>query len=292
MNIRSILEKHGIETFDRGNTAKDNFSIHCPYCGTADPSHHLSISPIGELYCFRNKKHGGRNLVRLFRTLRIPEASYQHLNLKERVDQPRVVDVTEKDYSEWSYFQPACESAEAIDYLRSRLFERPVDVARQFNLKVSKEGEWAGRLIIPLIPEGWTGRSMREHIEPRYKAHTNADGFYYYSYKSSAAILCEGALDCMKIASTSTQFDVYGKCRIEVSSGLIKMLREKKYMTIFSAPDSTVPYSQRREELTQLRSYCTNSDVRLVSLPGKDFGALTESLTRQTLGALYGRREV
>lgn len=293
MNIRQILEKNGIQVWDSGkNVSRGQIGIKCPFCGPSDPSHHMVISELGEIYCFRNKKHGGRNLVRLFRALRIPESAYDHLNLNTSSSEPRVTESTRKDYSGWNYFQPACESEEAVEYLRSRLFERPIEAAKQFNLRVSKEGEWAGRLLIPLIPEGWTGRSIREHIEPRYKAHTDSDGFYFYSYRSSAAILCEGAIDCMKIATVSSQFDCYGKCRIEISAALINMLREKKYMSIFSCPDSTVPYSQKREELQQLRSYCTYSDVRLVSLPEKDFGACSESLTRSTLGALYGRREV
>ena len=290
MNIRSILERNGIQVWDSGpNTPKGQISIHCPLCGPADPSHHMALSPIGEIYCFRNKKHGGRNLVRLFRKLGIPTSEYEHLNINQSI--VPIHHEVERHYDEWVHFKPAYESEEAIEYLKARLFTRPVDVAKQFNLKVSLEGKWAGRLIIPLNI-GWTARSMRAHIEPRYLSNTSVDGFFFYSQGSSSLILCEGALDCMRVVSVSKQYDVAAKGRIDISPALFNFLREKKYSSIISVPDSTVPFSQRRDELDQLRSYCPNSDVKQLLLLKKDFGAMNESITRKTLGELYGRKGV
>lgn len=244
-----------------------------------------------EYYCYRNPKHGGRNLVRLFKALKISKEFYKLIDFKEHAEQIVTQKQDTKDYTEWDYFQPAWENEEAVSYLSTRLFSQPVDVARKFNLRVAREGQWAGRLLIPLTM-GWTGRAMRENINLRYDAYTSEDGFYLYSQNSSSCIVVEGALDAIRVASTSNQFDVVAKCRMVPSPALLKYLKDKKYLSIHNVPDKTVPFSQQYNETVIIRSYCTMSQVSNVrNLPKKDFCDMTESETRRFLqGDIYGKR--
>jgi hypothetical protein len=286
VNLRQLFGKHGISFADRGkNVSRGNLSLHCPWCGSSDRSNHLAISELsGEYYCYRNPKHAGSNLPYLFKALGIPASEYAHLKFEnvERIWKP-----DGRDYSAFQYFAPAEESDEALDYLRSRLFSNPKDVCKQFNLKVSKEGEWAGRLIIPMTV-GWTGRSMRPHITLRYKAFTSQDGFFFHNQRASSVIICEGALDCIRISSITNQFDTIAKGRMALSPAILNYLRESNYLSIWNAPDGTVPYSQHHQETSMLKSYCTRADVNWLKLPEgrKDFGETSETETRKLLSTV------
>jgi hypothetical protein len=283
INITQIFDKYQISWRDHGkNVAGDNIVISCCFCNktsSPDPGEHLAISRIGEYYCFRNPRHGGHNLVVLFKALGLPKSTYENI---QEITVSREYKPEEKDYSQWNYFTPAWADSEAIEYLRSRLFTWPEEIARKFNLRVAKEGNWCGRLLIPLTI-GWTGRAMRSHIEPRYDAYTNEEGFFYHSHDSSSAIILEGAIDCMRVASVTTQFDTYGKCRMQISAAMFNQLRERKYQSIWSSPDSTVTFMQAREEISQLRSYCTRSYIGQIKNYKKDFGATSETETRSIL---------
>src|SRR5580692_8282022 len=226
MDIRKLFDRHRIEWRDTGpNTHKGNVNIRCPWCHD-DPSFHLAVSDhSNEFYCFRNPKHAGNNLGRVFYALKIPASEWKDYKFTPT---ERTYIADDRDYTAWKYFTPALESDEALEYLHSRLFERPEEVCQQFNLRVSKEGEWAGRLIIPLTI-GWTGRAMREHLTLRYKAHTSQDGFFKHSHGSTSCMVLEGAIDGMRVVSTSAQFDTVGKCGNKLSPALLEYLKSKNY---------------------------------------------------------------
>lgn len=285
-DLKKFLDRHRIPWKDTGpNTNRHNTNIACPFCGN-DPSYHLAISnDADEYFCFRNPKHAGTNLGRIFHALKIPSSEWRDYKFTapERVYVP-----DGKDYSEFRYFLPAEESPEAIDYLYERLFERPLEICQQFNLKVSKEGHWAGRLIIPLTV-GWTGRAMRPHLTLRYDAYTSQDGYFKYSHGSTSAIILEGAIDCMRVSSVSSQLDTVGKCGNRLSPALLDYLKSKNYITIYNSPDSTVPFLQYFEETKILRSYCTKSRVVRTEMPEgeeKDYGGCSETITRRILSSL------
>jgi len=286
LDLRKFFDRNKIPWRDTGpNTSRNNLNISCPLCKD-DPSFHLAISlNASEYYCFRNPKHAGNNLGRIFYALRIPQSEWKDYKF---VSTERIYTPDNKDYSDWKYFTPASESNEALDYLHSRLFERPIEVCKQFNLRVCKEGRWAGKLIIPLTV-GWVGRAMRPHLPLRYDAHTSMDGFFKYSHNATSAIIIEGAIDGMRIASVSSQFDVVGKCGNRLSPALLDYLKTKNYVTIYNSPDGTVPFLQYFEETKILRSYCIKSRVVRPEWreEEKDYGALTESATRAALRRIY-----
>jgi hypothetical protein len=288
MDLKNLLSKYRISWRDRGpNCSRNNVNVSCPFCGSADHSFHMAISlNATEYYCFRNPRHAGTNLAYLFKALGIPASEYAHLKFDEV---PRTWKADDRNYSAWQHFTPAEENQEVLNYLKLRLFNNPVDVCRQFVLKCTNEGEWAGRLLIPLNI-GWTGRSMRPHITLRYKAFTSQDGFFLHRQGSTSIIVTEGALDAMRIASVSTSFDVIAKCRMALSPAILNYLRESNYLSIWNSPDGTVPYSQHRLETSTLKSYCTKADVNWLKLSEgtKDFGELEETKARKLLSTVGG----
>jgi len=280
INIRQLFQKYKIPWIDHGpNVGKHNINVACPFCGSSDRSYHMAIQEeLGYWYCFRNPRHKGQNVAVLLRKLNIPSNEYKGLELKEE----GAADYEDhRNYVAWNYFEPAEESQEALDYLESRLFSDPVSICRTFNLRISRQGQWAKRILIPLTI-GWTGRSVRKYIEPKYLSYTNADGFFFYSNRSSSVVLMEGPIDCIKFGASTTQFDIIGKCGKRLSPALLVKLREQGYYSIHHIPDSDVPFSQYHGDKKIISSYCTFADISNVTLPveKKDVGEMQESEVR------------
>lgn len=285
IDIRKIFDRHHIHWRDRGkNVSHNNLVISCPYCNKTlnkDPGEHLSINYLtGEFFCYRNSHHKGF-VSKVFYDLGIPRNEYKDLQIKQ-VQQEFVQET--KDFSLWQYFQPAEDSQEAIQYLVDRKFDKPVETCHKFKLKVDIGGHWAGRLLIPLT-SGWTGRAMRPHIEPRYLAETTRDGFFLFRQGSTTCMLLEGAIDAMRVATVSRQFDVIAKCRNGLSPAILSYLKEQRYLTILNVPDTDVDFTLYFEELRLLQSYCIYSNIGRLSLPQgfKDFGEMDEFSTREFL---------
>lgn len=286
IDIKSLFDRYNVKWRDRGkNVSHGNIVISCPFCNkTSNPDHseHLAINTTtSEYFCYRNPNHKGQNLVRLFKLLNIPAKEYAGIEFKE-FQREYIPD--SKDYSEFAFFDSAEESQEVIDYLYSRNFSQPVEICRRFKLKYTPMGKWAGRLLIPLTI-GWTGRAMRSHIEPRYLTHGSDDSFFFYKQGSSSCVVLEGAIDAMRVATVSSQFDVAAKCRGGVSPALLYHLRQSNYLSIYNAPDGTVPFLQVSEETRLLRSYCRGAEVKKLGMPEnfKDFGMMLEDHAREWL---------
>ena len=254
-DLRSILTKYGIEWRDKGaNTSAGNVVVQCPWCGSEDRGQHCAIAEdFSGYYCFRNPHHHGA--VRyLFYKLHIPIKELgknYHSNWVTPETEPR-------NYEAGKFFKPASTSEEAIAYLQSRGFQNPIEVIKKFNLKVG-DTDWAGRLIIPLT-QGWTGRSMRDHIEPRYKVEGDTTSIWTYG-KSSSCLLLEGAINGMRIACLTSQFALCASCGIGKLVSPTVILYLQPFQSIYYIPDGNVPISQVMLTMKELSSYCPQSRV-------------------------------
>lgn len=285
LDLKNLFKKYRVSYVERGpNCSAGHVNIKCVWCGNADKSYHLGINLLtGQHFCFRNPSHVGNYIDNVLRKLHIPQSEFVNKKFLPNLTESHISDG--RDYSLYRHFQPAVDSEEAQAYLSNRHFNRPMDIATEFDLKVDTVGHWAGRLIIPLTI-GWIGRAMRPHLQLRYDAFTNTDGFFYHSNnKNTSVAIFEGALDAMRVFSVYSQFDVIGKCGNRLSAGLLLKLKEKNYRSIYNGPDGTVPYIQRYQETQTLKSYNPMAEVRVITMPKdqKDFCEMTESEARSWL---------
>lgn len=67
INWQRILDSKGIEYVERGpNVKRGEINIRCPFCGTADPSHHMGLNLTSGFWaCWRNQNHRGKSPLRL-----------------------------------------------------------------------------------------------------------------------------------------------------------------------------------------------------------------------------------
>lgn len=191
-----FLDQHAIDYIVEGpNVARGNVNIHCPFCGTDDPSHHLGISLQGQGWgCWRRPDHRGKSPIRLVRAL---------LNCSLEQAQ-RIVGGTAHIPADFlSQVQVLTESAEREDeevgdlempqefrpfqkpmpisgrphlnYLRGRNFTdyQIYGLTKRYGVRFCTRGPYQGRIIFPIWFEKrlvcWTGRSISSSAVIRYK---------------------------------------------------------------------------------------------------------------------------
>ena len=68
---RAVLTKARVPFVERGaNVGKGEINIRCPFCGPADPSHHMGLNLTSGFWsCWRNSKHNGKSPMRLLMAL-------------------------------------------------------------------------------------------------------------------------------------------------------------------------------------------------------------------------------
>lgn len=245
---RRFCDRHHIPYVTAGaNTARGNISIHCPFCGAADPSEHLGLkldvrNP--KWGCFRNATHGGSDPTRLVAKLlnvslseagRLVNDSAPPIDDFEQTLELLRCSTTEPSEratnapelfvpSEFKLLaptlpeQPSLYQQRFLDYLAMRrgFGADAADVAHRYQLWYALTGPQAWRLIFPVLNAdkliGWTGREIRDGAEIRYRAREEMgkDWLLTSPRKEPADVLvvCEGPLDYLKIDYYGRQFGV------------------------------------------------------------------------------------
>lgn len=210
---RSLFDHIGVAWRDSGpNTSAGNVNIACPYCGD-DPSFHLAVSEEREAYyCWRRpRQHRGRNAVFLLYALGIPRSqaisllnSYRSNNPQRRVLKKPPPEDAEVE-REWNFFKLISDQPTYLKYLHKRGFDNPEWVARAFDLRFARAGEWAGRILFPTHDRtgrviGWTGRAVRDDVKPKYSMkRTGHQLLYAPLLPRRRLITVEGPFDALKI---------------------------------------------------------------------------------------------
>ena len=222
----------------RRGSGGDNIEIHCPYCGASDRSKHLGLHCTSTRYgCWKGKgAHSGRNpskLLQVLLNISPEEALTVAMNYFEISDYDWTIESGRNCLLKsiqipdvpvgFKSFTTTSESYDALSkvekntqavfgaYLVDRGFPLRFVVDR-FNLKYAVEGDYMGRVIIPICWNknmlSWTGRAITDNLVPRYKAcNTSAyapDMFLLDSDNltgGKALLVCEGAFDAMKVTS-------------------------------------------------------------------------------------------
>jgi hypothetical protein len=278
-DIESLLRQNRIDVGHYHST-QNNISLHCPFCGSSDQSQHMHVNVLtGACHCFRNSTHNCF-VTKLLRRLGIGVPDELKFVVEEHTKVGKV-----EDYSEWEYFEPAEESRECLGYMEGRQFTAAYRLLKELKCKTAKVGKWAGRVIFPLTV-GWTGRSVRPHISPKYLTNSSG-GFFYKEGTSDSVIIVEGIMDALKVAEASEQFSVIAKCGMTVTEPIIEFLYERRYTTVYLIPDRTVDVTVVDTEFGNVRSCLPRANVKQVTLPigVKDLG---ECLVEQTRSIIYG----
>lgn len=205
MDWREFLREHRVPFVTSGpNVKRGEINIKCPWCGSADPSHHMGLNlETGWYSCWRNRtQHSGKSPVRLVMTLlRVPYARARELcGLGEAYVDPEgfdalaarllmragatasPVEVRRRKLDMDPSFLPIRRYGAArrvYEYLREeRGFNGRSDagddvdvLCRLYGLRLGR-GDYHSRLILPYFMDGelvtWTGRAVGES-SIRYK---------------------------------------------------------------------------------------------------------------------------
>src|ERR1039458_2617615 len=66
-----FFERNQVKFVTTGpNVAREHVAVHCPFCGSSDPSQHMSVSLEGKGWrCWRNPAHRGKHPAYLIQAL-------------------------------------------------------------------------------------------------------------------------------------------------------------------------------------------------------------------------------
>lgn len=188
-----FLDQHRVEYNQSGaNTSRDNVTVHCPFCGTADPSKHMSINLSGKGWrCWRNTQHRGKNPARLVQGMiggtfeRASEIVGNAIfvpddfmaRVRAQYDPPPDIKPTPiklpPEFKAFSYM-PSARPYE--EYLRRRGFSwKQIDrMTDRYDVRYCTRGAYSGRIIFPVRFNrqlmAWTGRTISSRDELRYRA--------------------------------------------------------------------------------------------------------------------------
>ena len=239
---QNFLQHYSIPFWDAGkNVARGHLSVKCPWCGSADRSHHMGIElKTGWWGCLRDKSHRGKNPARLMtalapsltwaqaialiddqESLLAPGTNWESLQkqLKKVVREEKTERATAVD--PLPEFRPIANT-----HLRRRFFNylvknrgfRRKDVGKlcaQYDLRCCTSGDWNNRIILPLLKGkkwvGWQGRSISKNPRLRYLSFPGSSAVKSVLFNSNAAagggrvlVVVEGPFDALKL-------DFYGK---------------------------------------------------------------------------------
>lgn len=234
LNWPRILTGAGIEYVERGpNVKKGEVNIKCPFCGSADPSHHLGLNDDGRWACWRNDNHRGKSPVRLL--VRLLNISYIRAReicgltndyvdpdgftaLADKILRPDNNKLAEKAIvipEGIRDIAPTGATKRFFEYLhkvRGFYEEDVIDLSWQYQLGAGVSGYFKDRLVLPYLVAGlpvtFTGRAIGNSLL-RYKDLPLADSVLgpketlynldCISTGGDALVIVEGGFDVLKL---------------------------------------------------------------------------------------------
>jgi hypothetical protein len=200
LDWRRVLAEHSVPYVDRGaNVKRGEINIRCPFCGTADPSHHMGLNlETGWWACWRNREHRGKSPLWLL--TRLLNVSYWRARQIAGLDDnappdpdgfdavaarimgrdsriERMEQVRREFLTLPTEFQPLRSYGAGFrffDYLAStRGFGKQAteELSSFYKVRAALTGRWQSRIVLPYFMNGelvaWTGRAIAR-AEIRY----------------------------------------------------------------------------------------------------------------------------
>lgn len=292
---RQLFDHLGIEWKDRGsNCSRGHVNIPCPQCGRNDPSYHLTISEeTGEYYCYRSPHHSGRSLPWLLICLQVTPSEIDGLISEFSDDQYVARSAPRQKRVDWAKFESAADSQICLDYLASRGFDNPRSICLQYDLRFTKYGDNAWRLLFPLTTltdtVGLTGRALRSHQKPRYLTNDPYGSSIYQPRMSGRILLlCEGPFDALAAAVAGTDVSIATTAilgtslPVERRMHLAKLAREA--IRVIYVPDGDQSRADTYRLVEELEGTPGIDKVAVLSLPG--FKDIAEFYQQNRMGAV------
>lgn len=233
----ALLEERGVPFVTRGpNVKRGELNVRCPFCGAADPSHHMGINlDTGFWACWRNRNHSGKSPVRLLVALlevpyhearriagfgedwRDPDGFDTLVDRLRRLDgDTEPVPARPSSVVLPASFRPIAAggaSRRHWAYLLQRGFDDVADLVRRYGLMYEVSGRYADRVILPYVvhgqPVSWTARaiapsSARYLDQPLDDAAVPPKDTFYnfdalYDRDASTLVVVEGPFDVLKL---------------------------------------------------------------------------------------------
>lgn len=194
----SFLDRNGIEYVSSGpNVSRGNVNISCPFCGSADASHHMGISLHGKGWaCWRNSDHRGKSPIRLVQTIlgcsreralqivgvdrNLPTNFLDQVQSQfhdDELQQNNSVLRMPKEFLSFSD-KPSCKLFWQYMVNKRGFTKSEVKyLSKKFDVRYCSRGPFKGRVIFPIVFKrelvSWVGRTVYEIALPRYKVLTN-----------------------------------------------------------------------------------------------------------------------
>lgn len=243
---QSFCESNSIEFIDSGpNVKRGNINIHCPLCGSRDPSKHMGLNlETGAWGCWRDSEHRGKNPVRLIAALincsyetareMVTEAGASYRkpfdeirDRLKRMDEKRSP-LKHKRFEvlrwpkEFRCIHRKGIRARFFRYLESRGFPacHVKKLAKLYQLRCALTGDWENRIVLPIFLRkklvGWTCRSLYKGDNVlRYLTYPDSETTkrLVFNYDQAAKggkvlVIVEGPLDCLKFDWYARKFDI------------------------------------------------------------------------------------
>lgn len=249
INWVRVLTSAGVEYVERGpNVKRGEINIQCPFCGQADPSHHLGLNlEKGWWACWRNQSHRGKSPVRLLvKLLRCSFARACELagitgdyvdpdgfdavaaRIMERDGLSRVEEVR-RDFlqlpqAEVASIQRSGRTRRHWDYLtieRGFLEDDIPLLEEAYGLRAGVSGKWQDRIILPYLVNAeivtWTARAIADS-QIRYRDLSLEESITppkltLYNHDASLAggevlLVVEGPFDSLKLDCYGAEWGV------------------------------------------------------------------------------------
>lgn len=276
---RALLDKERIPYIERGaNVKRGEINVKCPWCGAADPSHHLGLNLTSGWYsCWRQRQgHSGKSPLRLLmRLLSIDYGAARALaGLGDDYIDPEGFDalaarimgrtgaivppppLPKLTLDEYLPIRDEPLTRRWYDYLYRRYFDDVEEMCEKYNLRASRR---TARVIMPYTLEGaivaWTGRAIGPSAIRYLDLERDAsivpvkETLYLFDHANvGGEVLCvvEGPIDALKIDAYAGEFGMHAVALStnSIAQEQLFLLEElaEKYNEVLVIMDSKTEY--------------------------------------------------
>lgn len=246
LDWRGLLTTNGVRFVERGaNVKRGEINIQCPFCGSADPSHHMGLNlETGYWACWRNSEHRGKSPLRLL--TKLLNLSYGRARqiagmtdneppdpdgfdavaarIMGRDSRVERMEQVRREYlslpREFALLDGHGASSRAYSYLLVRGFDGwgIRDLEQRYSVRAGVSGPWKDRIVLPYIMDGnivaWTGRAIAP-AEIRYKDLSLDESLVpikqtLFNYDAMTGDSVQPALVVVEGPFDALKIDVYG----------------------------------------------------------------------------------